>query len=104
MSRYNVLYRANEAHYHYSCASHEEAQQILAHLPTINQSTPIGIYDAKTELFHWEPVQQQFYNQSSIGEQARLASQVIRIAQSLSTQEVREFTVNSPKPNIEVGV
>jgi len=76
----------------------------LEQLSTINQSTPIGIYDAKTELFHWEPVQQQFYNQSSISEQARLASQVIGIAQSLSTQEVREFTVNTLKPNVEVEV
>jgi hypothetical protein len=104
MNRYNVVYMADGEHYQYSCTTGEEAQQILEQLPAINQSTPIGIFDAKTELVHWEPVQQQLYNRSSISEQARLADQFISIAQSLCTQEVREFKVPTPKSEIGVVV
>lgn len=40
---------------------------------------PVGIYDAKTELFHWETARQQHYDQLSLEEQGHLGHHLIAI-------------------------
>ena len=91
MHRFCLLYILNEVYYHYSCLTQTEAQELLIILPRINGATPLGIYDAKTELFCWEPVQQQVYNEAAISDQGQLATQVIEIAQSLCHEPKRAF-------------
>ena len=49
--------------------------------------TPVGIYDAKTELVEWEPTRQFTYNGADIQEQGKLADQVIDIAQALRRRD-----------------
>ncbi|GAB3018493.1 hypothetical protein GCM10027185_14140 [Spirosoma pulveris] len=56
---------------------------MLEHLFSLEGHAPIGIYDAKTELFYWEPQRQQDYNRAQIEEQGKLADQIIQIAQAL---------------------
>ena len=83
MKRYSVLYLLKEQYQHVGCATYSEAQSILQQLVKDTKRTPVGIYDDKTELFEWEPVRQQEYNQAAIGEQGKLADQIIPIAQAL---------------------
>ena len=83
MKRYSTLYLLNEQYQHIGSSSYSEAQAILQRIVADHKRTPVGIYDSKTELFEWEPTRQHEYNQSAIGEQGKLADQVIPIAQAL---------------------
>ncbi|QJW90020.1 hypothetical protein HNV11_11855 [Spirosoma taeanense] len=83
MKRYSVLYLLQEQYHHIGCTSYAQARTVLQTLLQDSRRTPVGIYDAKTELFEWEPGGQQAYNQASIEEQSRQAEQVITIAQAI---------------------
>ncbi|QJW90018.1 hypothetical protein HNV11_11845 [Spirosoma taeanense] len=87
MKRYSVLYLLQEQYHHIGCTSYAQARTVLQTLLQDSRRTPVGIYDAKTELFEWEPGGQQAYNQASIEEQSRQAEQVITIAQALRRRD-----------------
>ncbi|ADB39192.1 hypothetical protein [Spirosoma linguale] len=83
MNRYSVVYMLKKQYYHISCRTNSEAVSVLDHLSSLDEHSPIGIYDAKTELFHWEPQRQYEYNRAQIDEQGKLADQIIQTAQAL---------------------
>ncbi|WP_229367848.1 hypothetical protein [Telluribacter humicola] len=87
-NRFSVLYQRHDQYHHMGCATFQQALAQLESLTTDEERTPIGIYDAKTELFEWEPARQQDYNQASIGEQGKQAEEIIRIVQSLRRRDV----------------
>lgn len=55
----------------------------MQRIATQTGGKPVGIYDAKTELFYWEPNQQNKYNSAEIEEQGKLGEKIIQIAQTL---------------------
>jgi hypothetical protein len=83
MNRFSVIYLLNRQYHHIYCATQTEAYAILEHGLTQPGYKPIGIYDAKTELFYWEPTRQHQYNRASIERQGKIASQAIQVAQNL---------------------
>lgn len=85
MNRFIVVYVLQEAYRHIPCQSQGEAQDCLAHVFVREGGIPMGIYDAKTELFHWEATRQHHYDQLCLEEQGRLGHHMIAIAQSLLT-------------------
>lgn len=87
MNRFSVLYLLNEQYHHIGSNTHDEAVTLLAKLQENTKRTPIGIYDAKTELFEWEPNQKQHYEQASIEEQGKWGKQIITIAQALRRRD-----------------
>jgi hypothetical protein len=87
MKRYSVLYMLREQYHHIGCTTHSEAKSVLQKLLTDTRRTPVGIYDAKTELFEWEPTRQYTYNGADIQEQGKLADQIITIAQALRRRD-----------------
>jgi hypothetical protein len=86
MNRYSVVYLLRKQYYHLCCRTKSEAISVLEHLFTLDGHVPVGIYDAKTELFYWEPQRQFEYNKAQIEEQGKLADQIIRISQALRRQ------------------
>lgn len=96
MNRFSVLYLLRKQYYPIYCATHAEANSILEHMLTQKTIQPIGIYDAKTELFYWEPTRQVAYNKASIEEQGKVGDQIIKIAQNMRQQdEAGESQTNS---------
>ncbi|GAB3880503.1 hypothetical protein [Spirosoma agri] len=87
MNRFSVIYLLQKQYHHINSSTQPEAEALLEQLSTREGYTPIGIYDAKTELFYWEPTRQTQYNQSDIEEQGKLGNQMIDIAQRLRHQE-----------------
>jgi len=83
MNRFSILYLLNEQYQHIGSTTYAEAQAIMQKIVADPKRIPVGIYDGKTELFEWEPTRQREYNQAAIGEQGKLAEQVIPIAQAL---------------------
>lgn len=83
MNRFSVIYLLRKQYHHVYCSTQVEAEAVLAHLPDQADCKPIGIYDAKTELFVWEPTRQHQYDKASIEKQGKLGDQINRIAQSL---------------------
>lgn len=87
MNRFSVLYLLNDQYHQVGSNSHDEAVALLDKLQTTTKRIPVGIYDAKTELFEWEPSQEEQYNQADIEEQGRLGIQIITIAQALRRRD-----------------
>ncbi len=87
MNRFSVLYFLNEQYHHVGSNSHDEAVALLNKLQTTIKRIPVGIYDAKTELFEWEPNQDKQYNRADIEEQGRMGKQIITIAQALRRRD-----------------
>lgn len=87
MNRFSVLYMLNGQYHHIGCATHPEASSVLQKLVANPRRTAVGIYDAKTELFEWEPSRQHNYNQADIEEQGQLATQIITVAQALRRRD-----------------
>ncbi len=87
MKRYSLIYLLKDQHQHVGFVSHAEANSLLQRLLTDSKRTPIGIYDAKTELFEWAPAYQPQFNQASTEEQAQLGNEIITIAQSLRRRD-----------------
>ena len=68
----------------------------MATLLTQEGCKPIGIHDAKTELFVWEPARQRQYDKASIEKQGKLGEQIDRIVQTLRyPNEVQHSPTNS---------
>lgn len=87
MKRFSVLYLLREQYQHIDCDTHSEAKSVLQKLGPDTKRTPVGIYDAKTELFEWEPTRQHTYNGADFQEQGKLADQIITIAQALRRRD-----------------
>ncbi len=87
MNRFSVLYMLKGQYHHIGATTHQEALSLLQNLSTNTKRVPVGIYDAKTELFEWEPRRQNNYNQADIEEQGKLADQIITIAQALRRRD-----------------
>jgi hypothetical protein len=85
MNRFSILYLHKRQYKHISYPTRAEANNALENFSTHHQGTPIGVYDAKTELFYWEV--SRFDNQMSIEEQGRRGNEVINITQTLRSQE-----------------
>jgi hypothetical protein len=83
MNRFSVIYLRKKRYYQLYCATHAEANTVLKQLLTKKGKVPIGIYDAKTELFYWESSRQRQYDQASIEEQGKLDNQITTMAQTL---------------------
>lgn len=83
MKRFSVIYLLREQYHHIACNTRQEATEVLQKLQLDMKRTPVGVFDAKTELFEWEPTRQQIYNAATIQEQSKLADQIITIAQAL---------------------
>ena len=69
------------------CQTDLEAKTALQKISASSGRIPIGIYDAKTELFEWEPTQQQQYNQSGIDQQGQLGEEIITIVQAIRRRD-----------------
>lgn len=96
MNRFSVIYLLRRQYHHTYCTTHQEAEAVLADLIARHECKPIGIYDAKTELFVWEPTQQHQYDKASIEKQGKLGEQINRIAQALRHHdEVHHSPTNS---------
>ncbi|MBN8821953.1 MULTISPECIES: hypothetical protein [unclassified Spirosoma] len=96
MNRFSVIYLLKKQYHHIDCVTHAEADALLAQLLTQDGYRPIGIYDAKTELFFWEPTRQHQYDKASIEKQGKQGNQMIRIAQTLRQRtEAQEQHPNS---------
>ena len=60
-----------------------EAEAAIKNFPQISKGLPLGIYDAKTELFIWETAREKEYNQLAIEEQGRRGNEIISIIEKL---------------------
>ena len=87
MNRFSVLYLLNGQYQHLGSNTRSEAQSLLHNLSIDKRRIPIGIYDAKTELFEWEPTRQADYVQGGFEEQGRWDEQIITIAQALRRRD-----------------
>lgn len=83
MNRFSIIYLANNQYQQISYDTQAEAESVLAHLTNQQGQTPLGIYDAKTELFYWEPSRQEYYDQATIEEQGKVGNQIITVAKIL---------------------
>lgn len=96
MKRFSVLYTFKHQYHQIYCATLSEADTLLRQLVSKEGRTPIGIYDAKTELFTWEPGRQGKYDQADIGEQGKLGGQIITIAQALRYRDLEWQRAGAP--------
>lgn len=83
MNRYSVIYLLRKKYHQYYCETQAEAETLLRDLATQEGYKPIGVYDAKTELFEWEPTRQHQYDNATIERQGKLGDHMIHIAQTL---------------------
>lgn len=88
MNRFSVIYQYKGQYYHVGRHTLDEAKVTLDTIAKSGTRKAIGIYDDKTELFSWEPGQQDQYDQSSIETQGRLGEQIIHIAQALRRRDM----------------
>ncbi len=86
MNRFSILYLLKGQYQHISYPTRTEAYTALAGFSGIHKGIPIGVYDAKTELFYWE-VPRFEYNKMSIEEQGKRGEEVINVIQNLRNQE-----------------
>ncbi|WP_040005668.1 hypothetical protein [Fibrisoma limi] len=88
MDRFTVLYQLNNHYFYIGCSTYLLADLTLSNVQSVHSGEPLGIYDAKTELFQWEPVRRHYYNKLSIEEQARHDLRIIRIVHQLREEAV----------------
>lgn len=87
MNRFSVIYQFREQYHHVSCNSRAEAESILQLVANHKGRKPVGIYDAKTELFDWDASRQEQYERASFEGQGQLGEQIITIAQALRRRD-----------------
>lgn len=86
-NRYSVLYTINGQYHHVGCSSQAEAQSALGILMTDGNRIPVGIYDAKTDLFEWEIIGQYFHSQDPISDQRSRLNEVLTISRALRRRD-----------------
>lgn len=89
MKRFSVVYRLKDQYHHVPCHTFIKATILLRKAHSTPFGKPIGIYDAKTELFQWGPMQQQLHKALSVGEQGRQGSAIINQVQTLRDKDER---------------
>jgi hypothetical protein len=90
MDRFSILYILQGNYRHINYPTRSEAYAALENFSAQHQGgNPLGIYDAKTELFYWEITQFE-YNKMSIAEQGKRGNEVINIIQDLRSREAVE--------------
>lgn len=87
MNRFSVLYQFKDQYYHIGRNTQAEAKALLQLVAADPRRSPIGIFDAKTELFEWAPHYQQQMDQATIGEQGSRGNHIISIAQALRRRD-----------------
>jgi hypothetical protein len=87
LGRFSIIYIAYNQYCQINCASSFDVKARLQELVIDEHIEFLGVYDAKTELFQWEPIRQHYYDQLSIEEQGHLGSQLIEIAKRLRQQQ-----------------
>lgn len=100
MNRFSVIYLFREQFYHLYSATHAEAEAVLQRLHDQDEKEPIGIYDAKTELFYWESKRQSKYDKAPIEEQGPLGDQITTIAKNLRQQGDSQQPDETPVPEV----
>lgn len=90
MNRFSVIYLLRKQYHHFYSDTQAEADALLTELASRKGYTPIGIYDAKTELFSWKPDWQQHFDQATIEEQGKSGDYIIRIAQQLRQRDAEQ--------------
>ena len=86
-NRFSVLYTLNSQYHHVGCASQAEAQTVLGMLMTDGNRIPVGIYDAKADLFEWEIIGQYFHSQDPAIDQQNRLEEVLTIARALRRRD-----------------
>jgi hypothetical protein len=86
MNRFSILYLLKGQYQHISYPTRTEAYTALEGFSGTYKGIPIGVYDAKTELFYWD-VPRFEYNRMSIEEQGKRGEEVINVIQNLRNQE-----------------
>ncbi len=87
MNRFSVLYQYKKQYHHLSYTTRSEAEAVLNKFSRKRKGIPIGIYDAKTELFSWEHTRQKKHSQLSFGGQAKEENAIINVVQNLRLQD-----------------
>ncbi|WP_375444952.1 hypothetical protein [uncultured Fibrella sp.] len=87
MKRYSLVYLLKDQYQHIGFTDRTDAEGLLRQLLTDSKRVPIGIYDAKTELFDWAPSYKAHFDQASTEEQASRGNSIITIAQSLRRRD-----------------
>ena len=83
MTRFSILYLFKGSFYHLTYSTRPEAEDAIKNFSQISRGLPLGIYDAKTELFIWEAAREKEYNQLAIEEQGRRGNEIISIIEKL---------------------
>lgn len=96
MKRFSVIYTLKQHYYQVYCDAMPEAKVVLQEISGKQDYVPIGIYDAKTELFAWEPRRQDKYDHAGIEEQGKLGNQIIGIAQALRYRDTERQRAGRP--------
>lgn len=86
MNRFSVLYTFKKQYHHLSFSTRSEAEAILEKIARRRRGVPIGIYDAKTELFFWERNRQKKNSELAFSKQAKEEDSMITIVQNLRRQ------------------
>ena len=86
MNRFSVLYILKKQYHQLSFATRSEAEAVLGKITRNRRGVPIGIYDAKTELFSWERDRQKKNSELSFSKQAKEEDSMITIVQNLRRQ------------------
>lgn len=87
MNRFSILYLFKGEYYHITYPTRLEAESALKGDALPQKGMPLGMYDAKTELFSWDTSRQTEYNHLSIEEQGRRGNEIIKIVESLRSRE-----------------
>lgn len=104
MNRFSVIYLFQKQFHHITCPTHAEADALLTQLLSQENCKPIGIYDAKTELFVWEPSRQHEYDKASFEQQGKSDEHMVQIAQTLrQQQETGQHPPYSIEPTLPVN-
>lgn len=86
MNRFSVLYILKKQYHQLSFATRSEAEAVLEKITRSRRGIPIGIYDAKTELFFWQRDRQKKNSELTFGKQAKEEDSMITIVQNLRLQ------------------
>ncbi|MEZ4901094.1 MAG: hypothetical protein R2822_04715 [Spirosomataceae bacterium] len=87
MNRFSILYLLQGQYQHTSYPTRAEAEDSLTHFLSNQDGVPLGIYDAKTELFYWDLAQKDKFISMGVEEEDRHSNNLINVIQMLRSQE-----------------
>lgn len=100
MNRFSVLYILKKQYHQLSFTTRPEAEAALGKIARNRRGIPVGIYDAKTELFFWEPARQKKNSELSFSKQAKEEDSMITIVQNLRRRE--EMSANEESVELDI--